>query len=95
MTTGIYCIENMLNNHKYIGKSHNIEQRWREHVWCLDAKIHDDEVNAARCYDRYVIDNNLSKPLNFPRSKKRTLSMDFSKKNERRKRGTRPDIYLS
>lgn len=28
---GIYCIENMSNNKKYIGLSRNIEQRWNEH----------------------------------------------------------------
>jgi group I intron endonuclease len=233
MTTGIYCIENIENNHKYIGKSHTIEKRWREHVWCLNAQTHDNsyfqrawnkygersfrfyvvevcevndlcnkekyyiknwktkrpngynltdggdategyrhtqklkdfvsqlnsgrkhtleqrlkmietrrlifnetgkgtrsgsknvktaskyfgvswnktemrwkvefyldrknkflgyfdkEIKAARCYDKYVIENNLDKPINFPNSKEISLSMDFSKKSERRKRGTR------
>lgn len=28
---GIYCIENMVNEKKYIGLSRNIEQRWNEH----------------------------------------------------------------
>ena len=28
---GIYCIENTVNNKKYIGLSRNIEQRWNEH----------------------------------------------------------------
>lgn len=28
---GIYCIENIINNKKYIGLSRNIEQRWNEH----------------------------------------------------------------
>jgi group I intron endonuclease len=31
MSSGIYLIRNLINNKKYVGKSINIEQRWREH----------------------------------------------------------------
>lgn len=36
MSIGIYCIENLINGHKYIGASKHIEQRWKEHI--RDAK---------------------------------------------------------
>ncbi|HEY1391667.1 MAG TPA: GIY-YIG nuclease family protein [Ktedonobacterales bacterium] len=31
MTTGVYAIINTVTGEEYIGKSYNIEQRWREH----------------------------------------------------------------
>jgi group I intron endonuclease len=38
MTCGIYCIENIINKNKYIGKSENIELRFREHINALNRK---------------------------------------------------------
>jgi len=33
--SGIYCIENITNNKKYVGKSKNIYERWRHHKYKL------------------------------------------------------------
>ena len=37
---GIYCIENIVNNKKYIGMSRNIKRRWSEHKSHLNSNIH-------------------------------------------------------
>lgn len=37
---GIYCIENLLNNKKYIGSSRNIMQRLRQHKHQLKSNTH-------------------------------------------------------
>ena len=37
---GIYCIENIINNKKYIGLSRDIHRRWREHKNCLKGNRH-------------------------------------------------------
>lgn len=42
---GIYAIKNKINNKMYIGKSINIENRWREHV---------KELNNNRHYNTYL-----------------------------------------
>ena len=38
--TGIYCIENLINNKKYIGQSVDIINRWRHHKNELNSKVH-------------------------------------------------------
>src|SRR5258706_246839 len=127
---GIYCIENLINNKKYIGKgldiidggegslgwipsqetkenirkalfgknlseerklrmkvpkkrSSNIkyksiyrgvsfknEKYWRASLKLNNKSIHigiyDTEIDAAKAYDEYIINNNLPHPLNFP-----------------------------
>jgi group I intron endonuclease len=40
MTIGIYCIENIKDNKKYIGKAINIEKRWMKHKTYLKANTH-------------------------------------------------------
>ena len=32
---GVYCIENVVNNMKYIGQSKSIASRWRSHISAL------------------------------------------------------------
>jgi len=40
MNTGIYCIENIINKKKYVGKAEDIEDRWKEHRYLLNKKKH-------------------------------------------------------
>ena len=40
---GIYCIENIVNNKKYIGQSCNIYNRFTNHKWCLKNDKHSNE----------------------------------------------------
>ena len=37
---GVYCIENLVNNKKYIGQSANIEERWYYHRNSLRKNAH-------------------------------------------------------
>ncbi|QNR65503.1 GIY-YIG nuclease family protein [Paenibacillus peoriae] len=37
---GIYCITNTINNRKYIGSSHKIFSRWKEHIRNLQYGMH-------------------------------------------------------
>ena len=36
---GIYCIENKINNKKYIGQSIHIHRRWSEHKYELNINL--------------------------------------------------------
>ena len=40
--SGIYCIENIINNKKYIGLSRDIKRRWNEHKSSLRNNNHDN-----------------------------------------------------
>lgn len=37
---GIYCINNIINNKKYIGQSININKRWKSHISALNNNRH-------------------------------------------------------
>lgn len=54
--SGIYCIENKVNNKKYIGKSVNIYERWRHHKIELN---HHRKKNQyfQRAWDKYGKEN--------------------------------------
>jgi group I intron endonuclease len=52
MLSGIYCIENLLNNKKYIGSSNNIEKRKRTHFYELERKNHGN-IKLQKSYDKY------------------------------------------
>ena len=41
--SGIYCIENLTTNKKYIGQSRNINDRWYRHRKELNDGIHDND----------------------------------------------------
>lgn len=54
--TGIYCIENIVNEKKYIGKGKNITTRWSDHKWKLKNKIHDNK-HLQNAWDKYGEEN--------------------------------------
>lgn len=54
--TGIYCIENSINNKKYIGQSVDIYDRWSHHRSDLNNGTHDNEY-LQRSWDKYGSDN--------------------------------------
>lgn len=45
--SGIYCIENLENNKKYIGFSSNIKRRWEYHKCFLNNNNHDNQYLQA------------------------------------------------
>ena len=49
---GIYCIENLINNKKYIGLSRDIKRRWLEHRSELCRGVH---INAylQKAWEKY------------------------------------------
>lgn len=49
---GIYCIENTINNKKYIGLSSNITRRWHEHKSELRRGVHINEC-LQKAWDKY------------------------------------------
>lgn len=49
---GIYCIENIVNNKKYIGQSKDIERRWSEHKRELRLNKHHN-VHLQRAWNTY------------------------------------------
>jgi len=61
MTIGIYCIENTINNKKYIGSSFNIASRLKHHKNSLDRHAHynkelqSDWVIDQRVFRFYII----------------------------------------
>lgn len=52
LTSGIYCIENLLNNKKYIGQSVNVNYRWSKHRSELKNHTHDNDY-LQKSYDKY------------------------------------------
>lgn len=60
---GIYCIENTLNNKKYIGQSRNVHKRWEEHRNQLNKDKHGNtHLQSAwnkygeNAFDFYIIE---------------------------------------
>lgn len=49
---GIYCIENLINNKKYIGQSINIEERWYRHKYYLDNNKHQN-IHLQNSWNQY------------------------------------------
>lgn len=49
---GIYCIENTINQKKYIGLSRDMERRWYVHRWNLDTNQHENSY-LQRAWNKY------------------------------------------
>jgi group I intron endonuclease len=56
MISGIYCIENLLNNKKYIGKAKDINSRREYHFSRLKNNKHDNEY-LQKSWNKYGKDN--------------------------------------
>lgn len=56
LKSGIYCIENINNNKKYIGQSVDIKSRWRCHKYKLNNNIHQNEY-LQNSWNKYGKDN--------------------------------------
>ncbi len=54
--SGIYCIENMVNKKKYIGKARDIDIRFKEHKARLNKKNHDN-IHLQGAWDKYGEEN--------------------------------------
>lgn len=53
---GIYCIENLINNKKYIGQSIYIHRRWYEHKYELNNNMHDNDY-LQKSWNKYGFNN--------------------------------------
>lgn len=54
--SGVYVIQNKLNDKIYIGSSHDIYARWASHKSGLKSKKHGN-IKLQRAWDKYGIDN--------------------------------------
>lgn len=54
--SGIYCIENIVNNKKYIGQSKHVHERWKKHVYELDCGKHYNDY-LQKSWDKYGKEN--------------------------------------
>jgi len=54
--TGIYYIENLINNKKYIGQTQDIYSRWKTHKWKLNNNRHHNKY-LQNAWNKYGEDN--------------------------------------
>lgn len=54
--SGIYYIENQINNKKYIGQSNNIKDRWRRHISELNKNKHHNDY-LQKSWNKYGENN--------------------------------------
>lgn len=55
LKSGIYCIENIINNKKYIGQSKDMHERWRKHISELNHNCHHNDY-LQKSWNKYGID---------------------------------------
>ena len=56
MSSGVYRIQNIIEDKNYIGKSWNIEQRWRQHIATLKSNKHiNSKLQSA--FNKYGLDS--------------------------------------
>lgn len=56
MSSGVYRIQNIIEDKNYIGKSWNIEQRWKEHITTLKSNKHiNNKLQSA--FNKYGLDS--------------------------------------
>lgn len=54
--SGIYCIENIINNKKYIGQSIHIKERWTKHIAELNNGTHHNDY-LQKAWNKYGEEN--------------------------------------
>lgn len=54
--SGIYCIENLINNKKYIGRARNLHSRLIRHRWELNKNKHLNK-SLQRAWNKYGEEN--------------------------------------
>ena len=56
MSSGVYRIQNIIEDKNYIGKSWNIEQRWKQHITDLKSNKHiNSKLQSA--FNKYGLDS--------------------------------------
>ena len=56
LKSGIYCIENLITNKKYIGQSIDIENRWKKHITELNNQYHHNDY-LQKAWNKYGKNN--------------------------------------
>jgi group I intron endonuclease len=56
MVSGIYAIENIINNKKYIGSAKNFKKRWYVHKSALNHNNHDNSY-LQKAWNKYGVNN--------------------------------------
>lgn len=52
MNCGIYCIKNLINNKIYIGKTNDLQSRWKNHLFVLRANTHSNK-HLQTAFNKY------------------------------------------
>ena len=52
MSSGIYCIENLINHKVYIGSASNLRCRWSRHIENLLNEVHDN-IHLQSAWNKY------------------------------------------